>query len=71
MNVVSWFEIPVKDMTRARAFYNKVLGHTPSDLPSPIPGVEMAATLSGRGDSSRTSSTPRATALASLRPSER
>ena len=43
MNVVSWFEIPVKDMNRARAFYTKVLGHTLSDLPSPIPGMEMAA----------------------------
>ena len=43
MNVVSWFEIPVKDMKRARAFYTKVLGHTLNDLPSPIPGMEMAA----------------------------
>jgi len=43
MNVVSWFEIPVKDMSRARAFYAKVLGHTLSDLPAPIPGMEMAA----------------------------
>ena len=43
MNVVSWFEIPVKDMSRARAFYTKVLGHTLGDLPSPIPGMEMAA----------------------------
>lgn len=42
MNVVSWFEIPVKDMKRARAFYTKVLGHTLSDLPSPMPGMEMA-----------------------------
>lgn len=43
MNVVSWFEIPVKDMSRARAFYTKVLGHALGDLPSPIPGMEMAA----------------------------
>lgn len=43
MNVVSWFEIPVKDMSRARALYTKVFGHTLSDLPSPIPGKEMAA----------------------------
>jgi len=43
MNVVSWFEIPVMDMSRARAFYTKVLGHTLSDLPSPIPTMEMAA----------------------------
>jgi uncharacterized protein len=43
MNVVSWFEIPVKDMSRARAFYTKVLGHALADLPSPIPGMEMAA----------------------------
>jgi hypothetical protein len=42
MNVVSWFEIPVKDMRRARAFYTKVLGHTLNDLPSPMPGMEMA-----------------------------
>src|SRR5262245_16719818 len=43
MNVVSWFEIPVIDMARARDFYTKVLGHTLSDLPSPIPGMELAA----------------------------
>jgi uncharacterized protein len=43
MNVVSWFEIPVSDMPRARTFYSKVLGHTLSELPSPIPGMEMAA----------------------------
>lgn len=43
MNVVSWFEIPVKDINRARAFYSKVLGHTLGDLPSPIPGMEMVA----------------------------
>jgi predicted enzyme related to lactoylglutathione lyase len=43
MNAVSWFEIPVRDLTRARAFYTKVLGHALQDLPSPLPGVEMAA----------------------------
>jgi uncharacterized protein len=43
MNAVSWFEIPVRDLKRARAFYTSVLGHVLQDLPSPLPGVEMAA----------------------------
>lgn len=27
MNAVNWFEIPVRDMERARTFYEKVLGY--------------------------------------------
>lgn len=33
MNAISWFEIPVKDMTRATAFYGKVLGAELSEMP--------------------------------------
>jgi predicted enzyme related to lactoylglutathione lyase len=42
MNVVSWFEIPVTDMQRAKAFYGQVLGLTLSELPS-IVGQELAS----------------------------
>lgn len=43
MNPVNWFEIPVVDMKRARAFYSKVLGREMMDMPSPMPETEMAA----------------------------
>lgn len=35
MNAVVWFEIYVKDMTRARGFYEKVLGKKLEKLPVP------------------------------------
>ena len=33
MNAISWFEIPVKDMARAKAFYSAVLGQPLQDMP--------------------------------------
>ena len=38
MNVVDWFEIPVKDMARAKAFYLKVFGKQLSDMSMGMPG---------------------------------
>jgi predicted enzyme related to lactoylglutathione lyase len=38
-NPVTWFEIYVKDMERARAFYEKTLGRKLSKLETPGPGV--------------------------------
>jgi predicted enzyme related to lactoylglutathione lyase len=43
MNPVGWFEIYVSDMTRARAFYEQVLGLQLSSLGSPTPEVELWA----------------------------
>jgi len=43
MNPVNWFEIPVTNMGRARKFYGTVLGRELQDMPSPVPGMEMAA----------------------------
>lgn len=40
-NVVGWFEIYVQNMPRAKAFYEKVLGHTLQHLP--MEGMEMWA----------------------------
>lgn len=40
-NAVVHFEIYVADMTRAKAFYEAVLGTTLQHVPSPIPDVEM------------------------------
>jgi hypothetical protein len=40
-NVVNWFEIPVKDMARAKSFYHTVLGKELMDMP--MEGMEMAA----------------------------
>ena len=34
-NAVSWFEIYVEDMTRARKFYETVLGVTMQNMPTP------------------------------------
>lgn len=39
-NVIDWIEIPVKDMARAKRFYNSVLGKDLTDFP--MPGMEMA-----------------------------
>jgi len=38
-NPVTWFEIYVKDMTRAKAFYEKTLGAKLEKLATPGPGV--------------------------------
>lgn len=42
-NPVGWFEIYVKDMDRAKSFYQGVLGVTLAQLPSPDPNFEMWA----------------------------
>ena len=42
-NVVNWFEIPVNDLDRAKAFYKEVLGYEAQDMPSPAGNMEMAA----------------------------
>lgn len=39
-NVVSWFEIPVKDLERAKTFYSKVFGKELTDMN--MMGMEMA-----------------------------
>jgi len=33
MNAINWFEIPVKDMARAKTFYSAVLGQPLSAMP--------------------------------------
>jgi predicted enzyme related to lactoylglutathione lyase len=48
-NPVAWFEIYVQDMDRAKSFYEKTLGRTFENLPSP--GLEMWA-FSGGCDAS-------------------
>lgn len=40
-NVVDWFEIPVKDMTKAKKFYSEVFGKELIDMN--MPDMEMAA----------------------------
>ena len=40
-NSVGWFEIYVKDMERARKFYQAVFEVTLNQLEAPFPGVEM------------------------------
>lgn len=40
MNPVNWFEIPVKDMARAKSFYSTVIGKELSDME--MPGTAMA-----------------------------
>ncbi len=40
-NPVGWFEIHVKDMARAKAFYGGVLGVAFTHLDSPDPGAPM------------------------------
>lgn len=40
-NVVNWFEIPVKDMNRAKKFYASVLGKELQDMD--MPNMELAA----------------------------
>ena len=39
-NALNWFEIPALDADRARAFYQKVLGHDLGEMPGP-PGYKM------------------------------
>lgn len=41
MNPVGWFEIYVQDMNRARMFYEAVLQVNLTELPSPMPDLEM------------------------------
>jgi uncharacterized protein len=43
VNAVAWFEIPVTDMKRSRAFYEGVLGHAMSDMEGPNPMAAFAA----------------------------
>ncbi len=40
-NVVNWFEIPVKDITRAKKFYGSLLNVELQDLP--MPGMQLAS----------------------------
>ena len=40
-NVVSWFEIPAKDLERAKAFYSKVFNKELTDMD--MPGMLMSA----------------------------
>ena len=40
-NVVNWFEIPAKDLGRAKKFYADVFGSELTDMN--MPGMEMAA----------------------------
>ncbi len=40
-NVVDWFEIPVKDMAKAKKFYSEVFGKELTDMN--MPNMEMAA----------------------------
>jgi predicted enzyme related to lactoylglutathione lyase len=42
-NPTVWFEIYVKDMPRAKRFYEAVLGVTLQKLDSPDPSIEMWA----------------------------
>jgi predicted enzyme related to lactoylglutathione lyase len=42
-NPVNWFEIYVKDMARAKSFYQGVLGVGLNKLESPVPELEMWA----------------------------
>ena len=42
-NSVCWFEIYVDDMTRAKKFYETVLGTELTKLDSPMPEIEMFA----------------------------
>lgn len=41
MNPVGWFEIYVQNLSRAREFYETVLGTKLEPLPTPVPGIEM------------------------------
>ena len=34
LNAINWFEIPVKDFDRAKAFYETILGATITEMPS-------------------------------------
>jgi predicted enzyme related to lactoylglutathione lyase len=40
-NPVGWFEIYVKDMNRAKAFYERVLNVSLTGLPSDLPDIQM------------------------------
>ena len=41
MNPVGWFEIYVQNLSRAREFYETVIGTKLEPLPTPLPGLEM------------------------------
>ena len=43
MNPVTWIEMPVTDMARAKAFYAQLLGSPVKDLDSPVEDMEIAA----------------------------
>ena len=47
-NPVAWFEIYVKDLQRARRFYESVLGLTLAEMNSPIAGMKMLAFPTGQ-----------------------
>jgi uncharacterized protein len=51
-NPVVWFEIYVKDMKRAKAFYETVLGVKLEKLPDPGPGIEEMMTFPMQRDGS-------------------
>ena len=40
-NPVGWFEIYVKDMERAKKFYESVFNVSLTQLPTPVPDIEM------------------------------
>jgi predicted enzyme related to lactoylglutathione lyase len=42
-NAVGWFEIYVQDMSRAKKFYETVFQVTLTELPTPMPGMQMLA----------------------------
>lgn len=49
-NAINWFEIPVTDMQRARAFYNELLQIELKDSPMEMEGMEMAMFPMGDDD---------------------
>jgi uncharacterized protein len=49
-NAVVWFEIYVKDMPRAKAFYEAVLDQRLEKLVDPGPGVSEMWAFSGKPD---------------------
>lgn len=48
-NPVGWFEIYVQNLSRAREFYETVLGTKLEPLPTPVPGIEMLTFPMERG----------------------
>jgi uncharacterized protein len=51
MNAIGWFEIYVKDMPRAKAFYEGVFGNKLEKLGDPGAGVSEMWTFPGKPDS--------------------